>query len=245
MIRLINPRRRSGLLGLAVMGALALAFFTLAAGCGEDADGGDGDSTPLVTAETFRINPDLPGRPLSEPEVDWAFAISKRMGFTLGINQINNLRATDDRPRKIIGGKQTITYTRFIKSRKLRIEDLLEPEGTRIIQVNVSLDGPIPLKSTRGYSRSEFIPGPVVGDNIGNFYYPIGYLLFNHSEGDDTKVININRGEQIRDLRKLPRLSRNRKQTLKLLFIVNRGVTISSFSYGGEDKVTLSLPIPL
>ncbi len=225
---------------LAFTGSMALT------GCGEETNGNTAapaDTTPTVSADNYKILHDTPGTPAGR--LDPFLTISSRMGLTMTRNMIHGLDLTDAQPPLVIEGREhTKGGGRYVKSRKLRIEDFLEPEGSRMVQVNVSLNSPFALKSLRGVGKHEFVPGPLLQDNIGNSYWPSGYIL--KEIGGEQKIeIFLNRGKQIKNINDLPRLSRNKEQELRILFFVNIGVNIESFSYGGgEPKQTFSLPVP-
>jgi len=223
---------------LIVATTLALGFGLT--GCG-DADERDSDE-PTVTARTYQIKTGEPGEPLQR--VDGVVTVDDRLGFSTNINRIHGLRVTDGEPPLIIDGWQEFdSGGTYIRSRKLRIERIKEPDGAKVVQVNVSLDSPLALKSLRGVTRDEFVPGPLLQDSIGNSYWASGYKLTNLT-GDKKIELNIDRGDQFKNLNDLPRLSRNKPQELILYFFVNEGVTLTSFSYGGgQPKYTFNLPV--
>lgn len=238
-----SPYRSGQAIQLATVLLVTLSLMSFIPGCGEQNDSTEqGSGEPTVTANTYEIVHDAPGTPfeISKDVIE----VSNRMGLTLTSNIVHGLELTEDKPSKVIQGEMLVVGGgRYVKSRKLRIEQFMEPAGSRMVQVNVSLYSPMALKSLRGYGKDEFVPGPLLQDSIGNSYWPSGYVLKSESGDKNTKIV-LDRGHQFKNLQDLPRLSRNKPQTLKLLFFVNKGVTINSYSYGGDQpKYTFELKI--
>ena len=220
---------------------IAFGLGLLIPGCSDEGDATQTSTgEPIVNENNYQIIHDAPGTPLGD--LDGLIEISNRMGLTLTSNIVHGLDLTEDKPSKVIGGyMRVLGGGRYVKSRKLRIELFMEPPGSKMVQVNVSMNSFLALKSLRGYSKDEFVAGPLLQDSIGNSYWPSGYIL-KTEEGDKTTDIRLDRGHQIKNLQDLPRLSRNKPQTLLLLFFVNKGVTLTSYSYGGDQpKYTFEL----
>jgi len=208
---------------------------------------------PTVTEDNYTILYDEPGTPLGD--FSNLIRIGNRMfGLTMTRNSIHGLDLTDTVPPQIVGGHEFVPGGgKYVKSRKLRIEEFMLPPGSQMVQVNVSLNltqgvgktpNPLAIKSLRGVEKDAYVPGPILQDSIGNSYWPSGYILKTNI-GENMTEIFMDRGRQFKNLNKLPRLSRNKPQELILLFYVNKGVTITSFSYGGgQPKFTFSLEIP-
>lgn len=240
---IVSPFQNCQVLRFATALLVVFSLLSFMSGCGEESDSTEqGSGEPVVNANTFEIVHDAPGTPFDIS--DDVIKISNRMGLTLTSNIVHGLELTEDKPSKVIQGEMLVVGGgRYVKSRKLRIEQFMEPSGSRMVQVNVSLNSPLALKSLRGFSKDEFVPGPLLQDSIGNSYWPSGYVLKSESGENNTKIV-LDRGHQFKNLQDLPRLSRNKPQTLKLLFFVNKGVTITSFSYGGDQpKYTFELKI--
>lgn len=187
--------------------------------------------------------PEGPATVLKEAET--LIDVTARMPRGFNLNIVSELKYTEDRPAKLISGRQIIKgEAGFIKSRELRMDEVFQPNGTKIIQIDVSADGPLPLPTAPSADPNVHIPGPILEDTIGNTYNPIGYFLENQSAGQEAIEINVDPGNPILDLRDLPALSKNKKQRLLLVFRVNAGVTLQSFSYGGNGKLTFKIDVP-
>lgn len=122
--------------------------------------------------------------------------------------------------------------------RNLMIRGVEEPQGTKIVQLDVS----------RGTRADIF--GPVrnqVGedaalslvDSRGNTYSPIGYL-HEHREGTS---IRLEPGRFIRTAEELPVLPTSGTDRLRLLFRVTMNSTIVAFQYGDVTVGTCELPV--
>ena len=226
-----------------LLGALALFGLTLTATIGCDPASGSGDGTS--TSEPAQEIPewvDERGEQIT-PEALRAIEVDNKLGFVVVVNGVKDLKLNDAEPPEVLYGREIfVGDLKFVKSRKLRVDSMNEPEGMRVVQVNVSLDGPLPLNEYRSQDKDQFIPGPVLTDTIGQRYYPIGYIIRDQDGASRIEVV-IDPSKQIRDLKELPRLSRARPQELRLIFRVSKGVTLDSYSYGGRDKLTFELPV--
>lgn len=240
-------RRRPGLRTLATTAACVVAMAGMS-GC-DPASGNngqtDGAGTAAAVDTTGEVIPewvDERGTPL--PDEAWqAIEINNKLGFVVVVNGVKDLKLSDSEPPQVLYGREIFTgELGFVKSRKLRVDSISEPDGMRLVQVDVSIDGPLPLQEFRSQDKDKFIPGPVITDTIGQRYYPIGWVI-RDTEGTTRIEVVIDPSKQVRDLKELPRLSRARPQELRLLFRVSKGVTLNSYSYGGRDKYTFEMPV--
>lgn len=224
--------------------AMRLLFLaTAAAGlAGLLAAGGCDDASRGSSGANYVIPMDEPGTAL--PEWETAITLTNRIPRAVNVNMVQDMKYDDSEPHKFTEGRQIFMNLGYVKAAALRIDGIQEPPGTKIVQIDVSLDGPLPLSDDRGTAADDFIPGPVLLDSIGNAYWPIGYILQAPVGGKDAIEIALDPARQYRDLRSLPALSKNKVQRLTLIFRVNAGVTIESFSYGGHNKRTFTLEIP-
>ncbi len=113
-------------------------------------------------------------------------------------------------------------------SRNLMVKGLYEPPGTRIVQLDVS-------RGTTATIYGEHLQGlvtpddPVVlVDDRGNTYRPIGYI-HTSTEGN---TLNLDPVHYFGSARELPILPSSGSQSLRLLFIVTEGVTVTKFRFG-------------
>ncbi len=227
---------------IALLATLLAGLPIVMTGCDETDDDGDWeDEEPKLTAATYEIQHGTPGTLIRNMDELDVIQITPRLGVTLTRNAINGLTLTDEVPPRVIGGWSQIRGSSYVKSRKLRIQDLVQPDGALAVQVDVSLGSLLELKTLRGIGKDEYVPAPMLQDSIGNSYWPSGYFLKN-MDGGYLLETSIDRGGQFKNLNDLPRLSRNKPQKLTLVFFVNAGVTLESFSYGGgEPKHTFRL----
>lgn len=222
-----------------MLGAVLIA--AAVAGCSDDEGSASGLPSIERQAAEYQIPTDEPGTP--DPSLADHINISDRLpGFSLNVNQVTSLVYDTERNNAILSGREVFTETKYVKSQVLRVDRFAEPPDAKIVQVEVSLDGPAPLKSRRETEKGVFAPGPLLGDELGNFYWPVGYVLINRS-GDPYYEVQLDPANPMKDLRDMPALSTARPQDLYLIFRVNEGVTLNSYSYGGNEKRTFSLPV--
>jgi hypothetical protein len=216
-----------------IAGTLSLAALS---GCGEDDASGD------VTASQYVVPRNEKATPMPDPSV---ITVNARIPARLTGSVARQLELSDGGDqRKIISGKQIFRkeeYTNYVNSRKLRIEEINAPVGASIVQVDVSTDSPLELRSIPTDDRNKFVPAPVLHDDIGNVYWPIGY--FHKDLDNDLFTIDIDLLHNFRDLNDLPPLSRSKRVELTLLYQVNIGVTLIGYSYGGYDRQSFSLTV--
>ncbi|MFW5653936.1 MAG: hypothetical protein ACOC0P_07800 [Planctomycetota bacterium] len=217
----------------------SLAFSNMT-GCDPAASGNDESSATDVEEVPEWV--DEPGVEMT-PDQRRALDLDERLGFAVIVNRIKDLKLSDSEPPRVLYGTEIFAgELPFVKSRKLRVDSIAEPEGTKVLQVDVGLESPLRLKEYRSQDRDNFIPGPVITDTIGQRYYPIGYII-RDLDGPNRIEVMIDPSKQIRDLKELPTLSRARPQELRLIFRVNRGVTLNSFSYGGRDRLDFEMEV--
>ncbi len=123
-------------------------------------------------------------------------------------------------------------------SRQLRIKGIEEPPQQKIIQVDVSRNGPADL-----FGAVEQKAGagatPRLVDASGHEYSPIGFI---HVRPDDVQIrLDPGRGVPMDDL---PRLPTAGGQQLRLIFRVTAGVTIVGFKLGDVTVGTCSVAVP-
>lgn len=235
----INNKRNklvcsAGFSTLLILVIYALPIITIT-GCITGCSDSQGSEHEYIVDTTTRGTP--------RPEAVEAINVSSRIGFAISMNAIGKLKTTNLVPHTIISGKDVITNFKYVVSKDLRVDRIQEPTGVRIVQVDMSLDGPIPLKQLLSSTIGDFNPAPILHDNIGYYYHPIGYLL-DTPTGKRRIDVNIDPGNQIKDLSQLPSLSRSKPQRLTVIFRVNQGVTLTALSYAGQDKILFTVEIP-
>lgn len=121
----------------------------------------------------------------------------------------------------------------------LRIKGIEEPEGTRVLQVDVSrgsspadIFGPV-------QQRAGDDAAPQLIDGDGNSYTAIGFI----HEGADGVRIMLDPGHGIGSMADLPALPSSGAETLRLIFRVTEGVTIVGLKLGDETVGTCSFAV--
>ncbi len=225
---------RFSVAALCLITPIALLPITLA-GCG-----GEGGTSAAVEEAQYVVPKDEPGTPISD--TSFITVDDRIVGGRLTSTIASKMNLTDDTPRKIIDGRQIFTkaqYSTFINSKTLRLDKIACPGDAVVVLVDVGAEAGFPLKSVSSADRNKFIPAPVLHDNIGNAYWPIGY--FYKDLDNETLEINIDLSRQFKDLNRIPPLSRSKRQDLTLIFQVNAGVNLTGISYGGHEKRTFNM----
>jgi hypothetical protein len=126
-------------------------------------------------------------------------------------------------------------------SRALMIQGIFEPEGTRIVKVDVSRESPASLF---GPVRDSVSPDSVVRlvDERGRFYSPIGYM---YDRPDRSTRIVLDPKNYLRRLDQIPELpSASQGHRLRLIFIVTKDARLKELQVGGETVGTCDVLIP-
>jgi len=217
--------------------AAPVVFFApaLLTGC----DGSSGSSADVEETQ-YVVPKDEAGTPLAD--ISFITADNRIPGGRLISTTASKLNLTDDTPRQIIDGRQIFSrrqYESYVNSRALRLDKIAAPPDAVIILVNVGTESPFPLKPVSSADRNKFVPAPMLHDEIGNTYWPVGYCY--KDLDNETLDINIDLSKQFRNLNSLPPLSRSKRQELNLIFQVNRGVNLIGISYGGHEKKTFRM----
>ncbi len=124
-------------------------------------------------------------------------------------------------------------------SKSLRILGIEEPDGTKILQVNVS----------RGSSPADIFGAiqakagddtrPALVDSDGNTYTAIGFI---HEKIDGTRIM-LDPSKGIRSMDELPVLPSSGSEKLRLVFRVTEGVTIVGFKLGEVTVGTCNVAV--
>lgn len=121
----------------------------------------------------------------------------------------------------------------------LRVDGIAEPPGTKAVQVDVSRGTPANLF---GSIRAQSPPNAQIAlvDDRGNTYPPVGYI-HRHSDGTDVVLEPI---RYVRTADQLPLLPTAGDDTLRLIFYVTEGATISGMVYGDLTVGRASVRVP-
>lgn len=220
-------------IGLAAPAMLLISLLPL--GCGNS-----GASSAAVQEAQYVVPNDEPGTPISDTSF---ISISDRIpGGRLTSTTASKLTLTDDTPRQIIDGQQIFTkeqYSTLITAPNLRVERIAALSGSVVVLVDVSAESGFPLKSVSDADRDQFVPAPVLHDNIDTNYWPVGFIY--KDLDNETLEINIDLSRQFKDLNRIQPLSRSKRQELTLIYQVSRGVNLTGISYGGHEKRTFTM----
>lgn len=121
----------------------------------------------------------------------------------------------------------------------LAVSSFATPADTSMVQVDVSLQSKLSLLGKSVQTAESVLP-PVLVDNLGQQYQAVGWIF----EEQDAVDIRYLPGDPVRGLSQIPTLSRSRPdQRLKLLFVVTKGVNITSFNLGGKALYVFDPPV--
>jgi hypothetical protein len=127
-------------------------------------------------------------------------------------------------------------------ARNLQIKGIKEPEGTRIVKVDVSRDCPSNLFAEWVHEQAG--PGSQIRmvDSAGNSYSPLGYL---YDKGTGEYDIKLAPGQFLRTFDQIPYLPTAGTQRLQLIFRVTEGVTLVGLMYGDVTVASCNVEIPV
>jgi hypothetical protein len=160
---------------------------------------------------------------------------SALQNLTLSRQDRGSLRVSED-PNLIVSGEHTfmtedITGKRVMQ--ELKVTGFQTPPGASLVQVDVSLGERASLLG-RAMDAAERLLPPVLTDTLGQQYRAVGYIF----GGGDRTTVKYEPSDPVRSMEELPSLSRSRPgDTLVLLFQVNTGVELTSFSLGGQREL--------
>ncbi len=162
---------------------------------------------------------------------------SRRIGVTLKKSGIRGILRVDN-DNRITGGEGTFTDKSAVVAKgnidkNLKVtEYALSRHDVGLVQIELAKDN---AKST--YGRAIEFAGrlspPQVFTKSGGAFDAVGYYY----EDEDEIRIRFTPDRPIRAMTEVPQLSSiKRNQTLKLLFIVDRGSNLAAVSFGGDAK---------
>jgi len=192
---------------------------------------------------------DVPGYedfdPDDVPEPGDELQVSNSLSFTIQKGTERGLEVQrQDNTNWITGGQATFRsfdLQRRITESSLRIDRFAVTGDVVIVQVDVSPDQRTSLLG-RVFATAESVVPPVLVDNLGQTYEPVGYVY----RDKDKAEVRFTPGRPIRGLTEVPTISRSRSdQTLKLVYRVSFGVEIESFRVGNRVIATYDPPVPI
>jgi len=164
-------------------------------------------------------------------------------GIRISRQERGGLRVNED--NMITGGSHTFA-TEDVTSQNipepLKVTEFATPPLVRLVQVDVSLGSRASVFG-RALDAAERLLAPTLTDTLGQPYQAIGYIF---SAGDRTEI-SYEPDQPIRSMTDLPSLSRSRpNDRLTLLFQVNEGVELKSFTLGQQvEIIEFSPPLPI
>ncbi|NOG55303.1 MAG: hypothetical protein HND57_13425 [Planctomycetes bacterium] len=213
---------------------MAAAGLLVSAGCKDASDENNG-------APSDPTQPTTPPKPLNN--AGDIITVSTRLGFSFSPSDADpsRLDLSEAQPPKVVRGRQV--FTSLGTTTRWRVEHLAEPDDVRIVQVDVSLTSDLALKSASSSDADGPQAGPTLHDSLGNYYEPVGYVYRDFTVGKKITLL-YEPGRPLRDLKDFPSVSSSKSEVLTLLFKVNRGVTLTSYSYTGQGVRTFSIDVP-
>ncbi len=171
-------------------------------------------SAPLVPSPYIQLSNDLLGVEFSKN--------TKPSGITL------------DSERAVVAGEGDVpSQPMGIINKSLKVNELYEPDGTKIVRVNVSRGkSPIDIWGDKNEARNiEGTSAPLLlVDSTGQTYQPRGYL--HKRELARLLSILLDPTNGVRNLSELPSLSTAGKDQLELVFIIPEGRKIIGLKLG-------------
>jgi hypothetical protein len=134
-------------------------------------------------------------------------------------------------------GKGTFSRGGLRPSKSLRIKGIYEPAGTRVVQLNVSVNSPASIFGPVRTQAGEDARLALV-DSLGRTYSPIGYI---HEQPTSGTTIMLDPRGFVTTLDQVPMLPTSGTEDLRLLFTVTEGAVISAFRFGDVNVGTCNL----
>jgi hypothetical protein len=188
-------------------------------------------STPIATGERATID-------VSAPDIQSFLQISNNINpVVASTNQKPaGIQVNDD--KFITGGEgEFATSTGDRPSRSLIIQGIYEPDGTRIVQVDISRESsatPFGMPVEHAGQDAKIL----LVDSAGRTYRPIGFI---HSKPGNFTTIKVDFQRYLPTMRDLPSLPTAGGQPLRLLFCVTEGATVAGLKLGEVTIGTCSL----
>lgn len=174
------------------------------------------------------------GRPLPSKDCE----VSSKLPMSLSYNMRGGL-SIDDENFVTYGIAQFDTNMRNVGvSKSLRVTDFFEPEGTRIVQLNVARGAVIDSEKYRRDNRAN--EAIVLVDKAGMTFRPIGYVL----KGPQNTDILIEPTQPIMSIEAMPKLPSAGTTTMRLLFRIPIGAVLREVRVGDEAIATLNVTVP-
>jgi hypothetical protein len=126
-------------------------------------------------------------------------------------------------------------------ARNLTIQGIMEPSGTKIVQVDISRESTANIFESVMQRAGEHGQLLLV-DEKGRTYLPIGFI---HAKPDNKTRIKVDFQDSIPTIKHLPILPTAGGETLKLLFAVTEGATVTGFKVSEVTVGNCIVPIPV
>ncbi len=189
-------------------------------------------SGPSITVESFAGVPRLP---ISRNPYG---AISLTASTTPVSTSTNAARRIKHIDNKLSEGMAIFSRERTHVSRALRIDSFYEPEGTRVVQVDVSRGTPGSIFSAAAQQAAEGSV-PMLVDSNGNTYSAVGYL----HEKPQGIVIRIEPATGL-SAEQIPHLPSSGDQKLRVIFYVSVNSQIIGLQFGDVSLARCALAVP-
>lgn len=182
-------------------------------------------------------------RPVTEAPPDSGLAFSNNLGLALQRDAVGPAMEVVPAPRsgnmiRDGSGEYDPRELKSVTEAQLRVDKLESASDITVVQLDVGVDNPWTIAG-RGLSLEGM--APVLVDTDGSRYPAVGYIY----RDPDRVSIRYTPGRPMAGLGELPQqLSRSLSgQSLKLVFRVTRGATITKFAVGNQVLAKYAPPI--
>ena len=159
-------------------------------------------------------------------------SVGRQLGVEFSKNSKPQELILDQETRAVVAGYGSVpTTARGMISKSLKVNELYEPDGTKIVRVNLSRGtSPINIWDSEIRTKEGDDAEILLIDSTGQTYIPRGYL--HRRDLDRVMVIELNPTEGIKRVRELPPLSTAGKDRLEVIFLVPDGRKIVGMKLG-------------
>ncbi|MCI0629235.1 MAG: CvpA family protein [Phycisphaerales bacterium] len=174
----------------------------------------------------------------SAVSIQSAIELTNKIPVFVSTNQMPpGFQVTED--KFLSGGDGELQQRGERPSRALLVKGILESKGARIVQVDVSRESTANIFGSVRERAGEDAELLLV-DSSGRPYWPVGFI---HERSGRTRI-KVDFQNYVRKLKDFPALPTSGGQTLKLVFSVTEGSTITGLKCGDVTVGTCSLLAP-
>ncbi len=189
-------------------------------------------SGPSITVESFAGVPRLP---ISRNPSNAISLTASTSPVSTSTNKARRIKHIDN---KLSEGMAIFSRERTNVSSALRIDSFYEPDGTRVVQVDISRGSPGSIFSAAAQQAAEGSV-PMLVDSTGHTYSAVGYLY----EKPQNIEIRIEPATGL-TAEQIPHLPSSGDQKLRVIFYVSENSQIIGLQYGDVSLARCTLDIP-